>query len=335
MWGGLLGNLDGYFWGLLRLSGGCGVAGKAARSRVGETPRYGSENSTIAGALKITRAVRRECEAALAGLAYVERLEAQARARVEEEEAGGMGDACYCQCRETRTVVGGLTMEDAVELSDDDDVEILAVTFGQQPILPKNQPPINEPVDHEVIDGALLTAEDISGHQKNQKIRGFGDDVEEPENSPTEEAQTDKESCTSIDGEAALKVVDALNKDIKSVLKKLQIKPRALKAKRSALKAKPSARKAVKVQQNATPGKGGRGIERNVVDDEGEEDLEEHMYGSPRHKKSREVKYAQSDEDEPDYEVRVDSDSDTDPTPEVEDPLDDVWKECAVMYRLV
>ena len=91
----------------------------------------------------------------------------------------------------------------------------------------------------------------------------------------------------------------------------------------------------MKVPANATPAKGGRGNERDVDDDEGEEDLEEHMVGSPRHKKTRELICVQSDEDEPDYEVRVDSDRDIVPTPEINDSLDDIWKECAVISRQV
>ena len=209
-----------------------GGTGRAARSRAGEIPRYGSENSITAGALKITRDVRRKCvEAALASVAHVERLEAQGWAR----EVGGMGAARYCQC------MGVLRIEDVIELSDDDDdddddMDILAVTFRQQPMSPKNQPPIDDTADHEVIDGALSTAEDISGHQKNHKIRDFGDDVEEHENFPTQEAQVDKESSMSIDGGplsygAALMALVELSEDIKSVLKKLKTKPAALKAK--------------------------------------------------------------------------------------------------------
>ncbi|KAG0504240.1 hypothetical protein KC19_6G043800 [Ceratodon purpureus] len=78
----------------------------------------------------------------------------------------------------------------------------------------------------------------------------------------------------------------------------------------------------------------GREKKRNVDGEEGEDDLEEFTFGSPRHSKSREVKYGQIDDlDEPNYEVHVDSDSDREPSPEIEDYFAEIWRELDVMQR--
>ena len=109
-----------------------GDAGRAAQSGVDQNV----VEAWVAEAWEVVRNARRESEVALAGLAHVERLEA--RARVGEEE---MGDGGYCQCMERmRARVGGESIEDAVELSDDDDVQVLAVSY--RPMLVRNQPAV-------------------------------------------------------------------------------------------------------------------------------------------------------------------------------------------------
>ena len=76
LWGGLLGSLDGWLWGVLTLCGDVAGAGRSTRSRAGQTPRYGMRNVTIEGALHVARNARRESEVALADLVHLERLEA-------------------------------------------------------------------------------------------------------------------------------------------------------------------------------------------------------------------------------------------------------------------
>ena len=62
-------------WGVLRLCWGVAGAGiRTARSRAGENPRHGSENSTTVAALQEARNLRREYEETLAVLEYFERL---------------------------------------------------------------------------------------------------------------------------------------------------------------------------------------------------------------------------------------------------------------------
>ncbi|KAG0568797.1 hypothetical protein KC19_6G046100 [Ceratodon purpureus] len=301
-------------WRCLDSNGG---AGKPRRSR------YGSENSAIAGSLQTARGVIRECKTALASMEF---------ARIE-----------VCQCGHRQPTRGG-TAEDALELSDDDDVEILAVTYRPIALEAKHPPP----ADPEVIGGAFLTAEDISGHQKNQKLGVFAKiDVEEPQKVPIVEVpmvevpmvevpivevpkkEVPKEEVQTDNGAVvALTSAKAQMKDAKSALKQLDAKKPPLSVKVPAKGGFPG--------ENATPGKRGRDKERAGDDGEGGDDLEEPMFGSPRHKKTREVKYAESDEDESDYEVRSvhsDSDSDKEPSPEIEDPFADIWRDYAIMQR--
>jgi hypothetical protein len=299
-------------------------AGSLKRSKVGNKPRYGSENSTLGETLQLSRGMMKECAGALAVLAHMERRDAEEKALMVRREAEAKArraheeEGCMCQCLDRR----GETMEDALELSDDEELEILAVTH--RPMLVKNQPAI-DCARIEVIHGAHLTAEDISGHQKNHKIGIFVNHVEESEKTPMEEVQTDKESCTSVDGDAVLCSVKAQRKEAKSVLKRLTAD-------------KALGLKIVKVGclgESSTAGKRGRGKERDVDDEEGEDDLEGHMFGSPRHKKTRELNCAESVEDVPDFEVPVDSDSDSQPSPVIVDPFDEVWKQVALITSQV
>lgn len=110
--------------------------GRAAESGAEQLSIIAEAWEVVRNARQVVRDARRESEVALAGLAHLERLEA--RARVEEEE---IGDGGYCQCMERRrAIVGGESIEDAVELSDDDDVQVLAVSY--RPMLVRNQPPV-------------------------------------------------------------------------------------------------------------------------------------------------------------------------------------------------
>ena len=238
-------------------------AGSSKRSKVvDQTPRrYGSENSTSGEtALQLSRGLIKECAVALA---ILERREAEAEKARNLAHHEDQLDCHVCQCLDRR----GETIEDALELSDDEE----------------------EP--HRL----------MSDHQ-----------IEGPEEVPME-----VESCT--DGDAAL---SSMLKEAKAALKKLTANNTALGLPLSCLRESPP-----------VAGKRRRGKECDVDDEEREDDLEPgYMFSSPRHKKTREVQYAEPVEDAPDsFEVSVHSDNDREPSPVTVDPFDEVWKQLAVI----
>lgn len=326
-------------------------AGRAKRSKVGEKARYGSENANVNGGLVASRGVVKDCEGALAAL---QRRQAEEWAR-QAAEARREAEVGVCRCMHEHA--RGATMETALEIGDSDDEAVNAIEIGDsddeadnavrirdsddelkvlailaRPLsVTHQQPPIDQ-TDVELIDGAHLTADDISGHQRNHKMLTLVHSPAAPEHAPMEEVPTDKGSSTSIDGEDLASSTKSMLKEVKSALKEFKKENKESKLKKPPARTAVKAGKAVVLGETATPAKDGRGKDRNEDDKDGD-DWKEHTFGSPRHKKPREVKFALSFEDEPDYEVRVDSDRE--PSPEVEDPFAEIWKECAIMARQV
>lgn len=288
------------------------VAGRSKRSRVlGGRKRYGSANETVYGAMAITRD---SIEFGQHTLGLIERQ--------RPEPAAG-----FCQCEDNHnhnhnhsgSDARGATLENAMVLDDDDDDDDLEVIAIRPRQLPLNQRPIDE--GGRFVTESILTAEEISGHQR-QKVGGIFGFEQQPVESVVDEGPIDRESCMSTDGDFLIRNIKGGLKEVKSALKKLNTKPRGRKPKAAAaVEEKPEGGGKVK------DGNAGVQVEDDVD--------EERMFLSPKHKKTRDVVYAESDKEGPDYEVYFDSDSDREPEVEPEDPFDDIWKECAVMARQV
>ena len=284
---------------------------------------YGTSTSdfSFADTLQKSRGVMKGCEEALEALALSRRkYEADYKARWEADER-------LCRDRPAGSMV------DTVELSDSEEDDVFEVEIPR-PTLGNNRPSIDHARDDPVNDGAYFTADhDISGdHEMNSKMARIFDnvDIEESDESPAEE-----ESPTSmnIDEVVALStyMLKVQKMEAEAALKKLMAnKPR------DCFELVPPKVVYSGAKENATHSKRGREKKRNVDGEEGEDDLEEFTFGSPRHSKSREVKYGQIDDlDEPNYEVHVDSDSDREPSPEIEDYFAEIWRELDVMQRQV
>ncbi|XP_024357560.1 protein CHROMATIN REMODELING 35 [Physcomitrium patens] len=270
------------------------ITGRPKRSKLAsDVSRYGTETVPITDVLKVNRTTLKDAQLALeilknAGKSYS--LEKRFRSPLDGKGSGG-------------------TLADAVEIDDDDEVQI--TSFVPRPPLPAEKETNNDRESGKLIQENTLDEEDILGHQillKEVDIPVVGiEDVQTAKDSPMVTSDSDDNSLMKT-----LNTLKSVRRAATSALKKIE------------------GGKGASAEEKQAPARGGKGGGVKEANEE-EDYLKEQVFGSPKRKESRAVVFAESYGRGPDYEVENDSDSDREVTPPSGDTLDGIWEDIAVM----
>lgn len=268
--------------------------GRPKRSKLAsDVSRYGTETVPITDVLKVNRTTLKDAQLALeilknAGKSYS--LEKRFRSPLDGKGSGG-------------------TLADAVEIDDDDEVQI--TSFVPRPPLPAEKETNNDRESGKLIQENTLDEEDILGHQillKEVDIPVVGiEDVQTAKDSPMVTSDSDDNSLMKT-----LNTLKSVRRAATSALKKIE------------------GGKGASAEEKQAPARGGKGGGVKEANEE-EDYLKEQVFGSPKRKESRAVVFAESYGRGPDYEVENDSDSDREVTPPSGDTSDGIWEDIAVM----